>query len=212
MTQTGARSDDGRAELDTAESSQGMLAPPLAWLTRHRHLIRPGGELLDVGCGAGRHLAWGLAHGFGVTGIDRDLVGARALPPDPRMRLIEADLEAGRAWPTGDLTFDVVVVANYLHRPLFPQMIAAVGRDGVLVYETYAEGHQRFGRPRRADFLLQPGELLAAVAGRLTVAAYHHGPVWPADKSEACEPVAVRQGLVALGPEHPACNATGWTP
>ena len=34
---------------------------------------------------------------------------------------------------------------------------------GVLVYETFLQGHERFGRPRNPDFLLRPGELRAAV-------------------------------------------------
>ena len=65
-----------------------------------------------------------------------------------------------------------VVVANYLHRALFPLLIDALSPGGVLIYETFALGNARFGRPSNPEFLLKPGELLEAVRGRLHVHAY----------------------------------------
>ena len=44
----------------------------------------------------------------------------------------------------------------------------------MLIYETFALGNERFGRPRNPDFLLRPGELLEAFAG-LTVIAFEQG-------------------------------------
>ena len=85
-----------------------------------------------------------------------------------------------------------MVVTNYLHRPILPAIIGAVAADGVLIYETFAAGNARFGRPRNPDFLLDPGELLSAVAGRLRVLAYEHG--------EVCRPAtALVQRICALG-------------
>ena len=69
------------------------------------------------------------------------------------------------------------MVTNYLHRPLLPLLVASVAPGGLLIYETFARGNERFGRPRNPDFLLAPGELLDAVRGRLRVAAYEHGVV-----------------------------------
>ncbi|MBY0234948.1 MAG: SAM-dependent methyltransferase, partial [Burkholderiaceae bacterium] len=63
---------------------------------------------------------------------------------------------------------------NYLWRPLLPQIVAAVAPGGWLIYETFAHGQQSIGRPARADFLLQPGELLRACAG-LRVVGYEDG-------------------------------------
>ncbi len=70
-----------------------------------------------------------------------------------------------------------VVVANYLHRPLLAHIVTAVGAGGVLIYETFARGNERFGRPRGPDLLLEPGELLAATHDHLAVVAYEHGIV-----------------------------------
>ncbi len=82
-----------------------------------------------------------------------------------------ADLE-GAAWPYAPGQFDAVVVTHYLHRPLFAHLLAALAPGGVLIYETFAVGNERYGRPRNPDFLLQPGELLKVAHGRLEVIAY----------------------------------------
>jgi SAM-dependent methyltransferase len=135
----------------------------------------PGnGLVLDVACGSGRHLRAALDGGLRVVGIDRSLDGCRDLAGRPGVELIEADLETGAPPPFAGRTFDAVVVTNYLWRPLMPAIVAAVAPAGLLVYETFAAGNERLGRPRNPDFLLQPGELLSAVDGRLTVVAYEH--------------------------------------
>jgi hypothetical protein len=67
-----------------------------------------------------------------------------------------------------------VVVTNYLWRARMADIVAAVAPGGVLLYETFAAGNETVGKPSRPDFLLQPGELLAACAG-LRVVAYEDG-------------------------------------
>ena len=125
--------------------------------------------MLDVACGSGRHAAWLAKMGFEVDAVDRD----PALFPAPPagVRLLAADLEAG-PWPYPNRRFDAVIVANYLHRPLLPVIVGALEPGGVLVYETFAQGNERFGKPSNPAFLLRPGELLEAVRGRLRVVAY----------------------------------------
>ncbi len=96
----------------------------------------------------------------------------------PGAELVCADIEDG-AWPLqttdGQLrTFDAVVVANYLWRPLLDTIVRSVAPGGVLLYETFAAGNEAFGRPSRPDFLLQPGELLRTCAA-MDVAAFEQG-------------------------------------
>lgn len=144
---------------------------PSAWVQRWAPLIRPGGTVLDVACGSGRHLRWLAARGHAVTGVDRD---ALALAPlQPLGRLIVADIEGG-PWPLPGETFDAVVVTNYLWRPLLPTLLQALAPGGVLIYETFTEGQAGIGKPSRPDFLLRPGELLA-VAQDLRIVAYEDG-------------------------------------
>jgi hypothetical protein len=104
-----------------------------------------------------------------VTAVDRD---PDQQPDAPGLTKVRADLEAGLAWPLGSQHFDLVVVTNYLHRPILPDIAAAVAPGGLLLYETFALGNERFGKPSNPDFLLLPGELAAAVAGRLEVLAF----------------------------------------
>jgi SAM-dependent methyltransferase len=146
-------------------------APPSGWLRRFVHLLRPGGTVLDVACGSGRHVRWLAAQGFAVTGIDRD--AAATAPLRAVAEVVVADLESA-PWPLPARRFDAVVVTNYLWRPLWPALRAALDDGGVLIYETFALGQHLIGRPSRPDFLLQPGELLQVFAG-LHVVAYEDG-------------------------------------
>jgi SAM-dependent methyltransferase len=144
------------------------------WITRFAPLVVPGGTVLDIASGAGRHARFFHACGHEVAAVDRDISGLQDLEGASGFEIIEADLEAA-PWPLGDRTFAGIVVANYLHRPLFPRLIAALGPDGVLLYETFAQGNERYGRPRNPDFLLQPGELIEVFGSRLHIVAFEHG-------------------------------------
>jgi SAM-dependent methyltransferase len=88
------------------------------------------------------------------------------------VEVVEADLEDGSPWPLDERRFDAIVVTNYLHRPLLPILVDRLSPGGVLVYETFARGNERYGKPANPAFLLEPGELLRAVAGRLRVIAF----------------------------------------
>ena len=143
------------------------------WVRRFAPLVPAGGRVLDLACGGGRHARLFLERGAAVTCLDRDLSLVADLAG--RADLVAADLEDGSPWPLAGRTFDAVVVVNYLHRPLLPVLAAAVAPGGVLLYQTFAAGHERLARPRNPDHLLRPGELLAAVAGSLQVVAYEAG-------------------------------------
>ncbi|MFY3386486.1 class I SAM-dependent methyltransferase [Paracidovorax sp. MALMAid1276] len=144
---------------------------PSEWVCRWSHLIAPASEALDVACGAGRHLRWLHSLGHSVVGVDRSAEALAACEGLGEMLL--ADIENG-PWPLAGRSFGAVVVTNYLWRPLLPTLVASVAPGGVLIYETFALGQETIGRPARPDFLLNPGELIAACAG-LRVVAYEHG-------------------------------------
>ena len=147
------------------------------WVARFASAVPDGGAVLDLACGTGRHSRFFLERGHPVTGVDRYTAGVADLLGREDFALIEADLESGGDWPTGTREFAAVVVTNYLFRPILPDIVRAVAEGGVLIYETFAEGNARFGRPRNPDFLLRPGELLCAVDGTLATIAYEHGEV-----------------------------------
>ena len=147
-------------------------AEPSEWVTRFAGRVPPAGRVLDVAAGSGRHTRFFLDRGHPVTAVDRDTAGLADLKDDPAIEVVEFDLETGAAWPFAERRFQAVVVTNYLHRPVLGDIVASVAPGGVLLYETFARGQERFGRPQNPDFLLKPGELLDAVRPTLQVLAY----------------------------------------
>ena len=126
----------------------------------------PPGRALDLACGSGRAAVYLALAGWAVEAWDVDasaLVLASEFAARQGVHIVarECDLEAGPlALP--EPGFDVIVVVRYLHRELFPWLERALAPAGALVYETFRAGQERFGPPRRARHLLQPGELTRA--------------------------------------------------
>jgi SAM-dependent methyltransferase len=146
-----------------------------AWIEQWSHLVEKGGSVLDVASGNGRHARYFGSRGHTVLALDRDEAALANLAGVPHVNTRCADLE-NAGWPLREEEkFAAVVVTNYLHRPLFPYLFDALAPGGVLLYETFAAGNERFGKPSNPAFLLNPGELLDAVRGRLRVIAYQDG-------------------------------------
>ena len=152
------------------------LDQPSPWVARFLALAPAGGRILDLAAGGGRHTRYARARGYAVTAVDIDVSGLADIRTDPGVEFLAADLE-GKPWPFGERKFAGVVVTNYLHRPLLPRLVAAVEDGGGLIYETFAEGNEAFGKPSNPNFLLRPGELLDVVRGQLTIVAYEHGKI-----------------------------------
>lgn len=148
---------------------------PSAWVLRWARLVVPGGEALDLACGRGRHARLLASLGHRVTALDRDREALAALDGVAGVRSVCADLEDGSPWPLAGRRFAGIVVANYLYRPLFRHLIEALAPGGVLIYETFMAGNERFGKPSNAEFLLAPGELLVSFARELTLVAFEQG-------------------------------------
>jgi SAM-dependent methyltransferase len=142
---------------------------PSPWIVQWAGLVAANATVLDVAAGGGRHTRFFADRGHTITAIDRDV---SALVARPNVEVVQADLEDGSAWPLPGRVFGAVVVTNYLHRPLLPEVLDVLAPGGVLLYETFMEGNERFGRPSRPEFLLKDGELLELVRGRFSVVAY----------------------------------------
>jgi SAM-dependent methyltransferase len=164
---------------------------PSPWVMRWASLIRSGGVVLDVAAGHGRHSRALVDLGLQVVAVDVDVSALH----DTGAEIVETDLETGE-WPFMGRTFDGIVITNYLHRPHFPHLIAALNEGGVLIFETFSQGNEKLGRPRNPDFLLAPGELLAAFGSVLEVVAYENG-------EEQQPRPAVRQRICAVKQSEP---------
>lgn len=142
-----------------------------AWVSRWADRIPTAGRALDLACGTGRHARFLADRGHPVTAVDIDLSLSEANRGVAGVLWRQADLENG-PWPFQGEVFQAVVVTNYLHRPLFEPLLAAIAPGGVLIYETFAMGQAQYGRLRNPAHLLLPGELLEQVRGHLRVQAY----------------------------------------
>lgn len=151
-----------------------MTAAPSPWVVKHAPLIAPGGRVLDLACGSGRHAVWLARQGFQVEAVDRDVAALSAMAGVAQIHVLAADLEAG-PWPYPNQGFDSIVVSRHLHRPLLPQLATALAPGGVLIYETFMVGNERHGKPSNPDFLLQPDELLTTYAPLLQIVAFEQG-------------------------------------
>jgi SAM-dependent methyltransferase len=144
------------------------------------------GPVLDLASGQGRHARLFAERGLQVVAVDRE---AQAIPG---VEFVKANLEDGNPWPLKGQRFAAIVVTNYLHRPLFPYLTGSLEDGGVLIYETFMIGNEKFGRPSNPNFLLRPRELLQAF-GALTVVAFEQGVV------ERPKPAAIQRLCATRG-------------
>lgn len=148
--------------------------PPSPWVRRWSHLVRPGGTVLDVACGHGRHARWFHGRGHPVVAVDRSAQALEAVRGAASgCEAVLADIESD-PWPFAGRRFDALIVTNYLWRALLPTLLESLAPGGTLIYETFTQGNETVGKPSRPDFLLRSGELLQLCQG-LRVVAFEDG-------------------------------------
>ena len=163
-------------KLIVTNDAQHGSEPPSVWVQRWSHLVAPGGGVLDVACGYGRHARWFHERNHPVALVDRAQAAINSIAsviPVHACEAVVADIENG-PWPFAGRQFAAVVVTNYLWRPLMPTVLASLQPGGVLIYETFTQGNETVGKPSRPDFLLRTGELLD-ICQALHVVAFEDG-------------------------------------
>ncbi|WP_085902822.1 class I SAM-dependent methyltransferase [Kiloniella majae] len=148
------------------------MSEPSSWVLKHAGYIPEGSDILDLACGAGRHARLFLMSGHYVTAVDKNIDALDDLENYPGAEIIQADLEDGSPFPLSERKFGGIIVTNYLFRPLLPLLPALFIPGGVLIYETFMIGNEKFGRPKNPDFLLKPQELLDNYHPHLRVQNY----------------------------------------
>ena len=152
---------------------------PSPWVVRFASLIPQSGDILDLACGGGRHSRLALSLGYRVVAADCNILGLEDLRKQKSLEIVEIDLETANPFVPGGILhgriFTGIIVTNYLHRLILSNLIGALADDGVLIYETFSGGNERYGHPRNPDYLLRPGELLETARKRLQVIAYENG-------------------------------------
>ncbi len=166
---------------------------PSAWFIRHAALVRSEASVLDLACGHGRHARFFAERGAHVTAVDRDATALQSLTTTQNVITECRDIE-GDAWPYAQDYFDAVIVCNYLWRPTFTSLLAAIKPGGVLLYETFMDGNEQYGKPSRPDFLLRSNELISLTRDTFCVVAYEEGDEFDVTG----QPFAVKQKIAAI--------------
>jgi SAM-dependent methyltransferase len=165
---------------------------PSPWVKRFAALIPAGGTVLDLACGAGRHARLLASLGYAVEAVDDNADALAQLADVPGITTRRANLEGG-PWPYYGFAFDGIVVTNYLHRPLMPHLARALAEGGVMIYETFMVGNERFGKPGNPAYLLRAGELLELFGRRFSVVAFEQGEV-SRPRPAVVQRICVRRG------------------
>ena len=166
---------------------------PSAWFVHYAGLIQRDATVLDLACGQGRHSRFFAERGVRVTAVDRDAAGLHSLVKTPNVATECRDLE-GDAWPYDSSSFDTIIVCNYLWRPTFASLLATIKPGGVLLYETFMDGNERYGKPSRLDFLLRSNELLTLTLDTCRVVAFEEGD----ELDVSGKPFATKQKIAAI--------------
>jgi SAM-dependent methyltransferase len=153
-----------------------------SWVSKFAPLVQPNATVLDLACGGGRHTEFFLARGHRVIALDKDTSGLATYSDNPACEAITFDLESSdlessdlessdlattnqskiiysEQLPFFEKNLQCIVVVNYLYRPLMSALIQALSPGGILIYQTFMAGNERYGRPKNPDFLLSPLEL-----------------------------------------------------
>jgi SAM-dependent methyltransferase len=152
------------------------MQPISPWIEKYAHQIPLEKPVLDLACGKGRHSLYLLDAGYKVTAVDIDITSISVFQGLDGLSVVQADLEK-QSWPFSRDAFSGIVVVNYLWRPLFVDIVAALAPGGLLLYDTFMRGNERYGHPRNPDYLLAPGELQEIFGERLEVIDFFEGYV-----------------------------------
>jgi SAM-dependent methyltransferase len=174
MCSTRARGGIESTSTPGRANAHGSIAEPSPWVVRFAALVPPASRVLDVACGLGRHARLFAGQGCRVDAVDVDASCAGAFDEEPLVTFRRADLE-NSPWPYRGQQFDAIVVTNYLHRALFATLADALAPGGVLIYETFAVGNERYGKPSNPAFLLRPRELFDVFGVSLHILAFEEG-------------------------------------
>lgn len=140
---------------------------PAPVLSAHHYLLPATGDALDLACGLGANALLlaraGLAtQAWDISGVALQILAEQAAGQGLAITTLQRDIEAS---PPPPACFDVIVVTDFLHRPLCPAIAAALRPGGLLFYATWCADKRASGGPSNPAFLLQPNELLHLFSG-----------------------------------------------
>ncbi len=146
---------------------------PCEVLTEYAHLLPEHGRALDAACGLGANALFLAARGLEVAAWDISPVAIEKLTQYARQHAIPLHTAVRDITrdPPAPLSFDIIVVSYFLHRPSLPALIDALKPGGLLYYQTHTLDKIGNTGPNNPEFLLKSNEMLG-FSGGLTLRAY----------------------------------------
>jgi tellurite methyltransferase len=158
--------NDLAAKWDARYRERTGTPLPARVLVDNLHLLPEGGDALDLACGLGANALLLCSRGLRTRAWDLSAVAIDAVQAatPPGCELLAEVRDVVRRPPDPD-SFDVIVVAHFLERSLFPALIAALRPGGLLFYQTFTRAAvEPETGPQNSDFRLDENELLLLCA------------------------------------------------
>ena len=158
--------------------SKNFNQEPSKWIMEQIesiNIVKNNINILDFASGYGRHSVKLANEGKYVTCIDKDQEKLNFYKDLTNIQAICFDLENNNKWPLKHQGYDIVIVTNYLYRPKIKDLANLVNKNGYLLYETFSEGNERYGRPKNSNYLLKERELIDLFENTFDVIDYFNG-------------------------------------
>ena len=152
---------------------------PTNWIIEQIELISDNKKLqiLDFASGNGRNSIHLASKNRIITAIDKDNLKLKKYENYDYINTICFDLETNKKWPLKNDYYDLIIVVNYLYRPKIKKLINLLKNGGYLFYETFSIGNQKYGSPKKPDYLLKDKELLNLFGKENKILSYFNGKV-----------------------------------
>jgi 2-polyprenyl-3-methyl-5-hydroxy-6-metoxy-1,4-benzoquinol methylase len=124
------------------------------------------GRALDIAAGMGRHSKYLAKLGFKVDALDISSLAISTLHGIENISATEVDFDS---YELKKDEYDLIVCSYFLKRELFPQIVAALKKDGILIYETFVFHEDNEQAPSVRSFLLEEGELENSFKDKLEI-------------------------------------------
>ncbi len=152
---------------------------PSDWIVNQVEFITKNNQIpsiIDIASGDGRHSTYFANKGYNILSIDNDFKKLKSYSNFKNINTICFDLENDNFWPIS-ITFDIVLVVNYLYRKNFKNILKLVKKNGYLIYETFCVGNEKYGKPSNPDYLLKNNELKNLITERFVIKRFYQGLV-----------------------------------
>ena len=131
-----------------------IISPPSKWVSEMIARIEPGGTLIDIACGRGRH-SIEFSKKFFIYSVDKNNEFLNNLKNKMNIKTICQDLENQQKWSFSDKKFNVVLVTNYLFREKLNAIFSLVDLNGYIIYETFAIGNEKYRQTFKSKLFIK---------------------------------------------------------